>query len=276
VSYDPVYINADDAGNSIAFTTAPELKIETTGNVTNLATSGTTDFSALSDIVFEFNREIETVTKAELLYVRSGVIYATTVATSAHTLSPATAPTILTIPTTSPLAPGESFIVRLNVTSKDGQQLVYDDIEYGNPANFAGGVNNGDITFDVDSADVLSVTGTGKTFASAGALTAPSAASANTGSSITVDINHVVPVVPFDVKYRILRSQFQTKWVDTGVDYTINANTPSATTTTSVTLPNSSGLVYVTNTAQFKYRIQGIASTGYLSQTGDTGNIIFP
>jgi hypothetical protein len=156
--YDPVYINHNASGDSIAFKTVTKFTIlpydDTISggvvtalgpNLTNIdITTPTTIFDATDDIVLEFDRPIKTVTKAQLVYKRNSLVYGITV--SSGTLSEDKK--VLTLPTLALLAPSGTYAVRLLVVSDDDQTLLYDSTNYG---EFAVGASTADIGFTVHS-----------------------------------------------------------------------------------------------------------------------------
>jgi hypothetical protein len=276
-----VYVDYyDDDFQAIAFETVSTFKVVAAGgsSLTNLTAIGTgtatTDFDPTADIVIEFDRPIATVNKAQMRYHDGPEYYGTTASADTATgLSPDKK--VLTIRPTNLLAPSAEFVVRLNVTSEDGQQIVYDSTNDGNPsawANYTNAASIADLQIEVAAGDRF--VGISKQAASGGTLRPePNAAVAKTNT--TVDLHFVAPSVNFDQGYDIYvrrHDLWNTTPVRAGVlvDAGETEIQGGGNAITAVGIPGATPHV---TAESVQYRARGVNYNGYVVEA--TANITF-
>jgi hypothetical protein len=159
-----IYVNVNTA-HEIRFKTVSAFSVVNKGvgsSLTNIdlvhgTGNAVSDFDATGDIRIEFDRPIDIGTtarpvpfKAELRYY-DGEYYdvtatapTTTVTATAGGLSPDK--TVLFIKPSNLLAPNKEFVVRLDVTSVDGQRIVYDSTNDGNPSDWTNYTNTASVS----------------------------------------------------------------------------------------------------------------------------------
>jgi hypothetical protein len=283
-----VYVDYyDDDFQAIAFETVSTFKVvpyafsgPSLTNLTAIGTSGiTSSFDATADIVIEFDRPIATVNKAQMRYHVGTEYYGTTASADTATgLSPDKK--VLTIRPTNLLAPGATFVVRLNVTSEDGQQIVYDSTNDGDPsgwANFDGGVPESIQDLDLTVAVGDRFVGISKQAASGGTLR-PDPNSAIPRANATVDLYFAAPSVNFRQTYRLFERRHDL-WNTSPITGTPSTLIVDAGETelqgggnaiTGVTIPGATPHVTAEN---IQYRARGINYNGYVVEA--TANLTF-
>jgi hypothetical protein len=290
----PVYVDYDSATlSTIAFRTVSRFSVRTSyGTLTNLRATNftygaanptpTTGFDATDNIVIEFDRPVATVNKAELRYYNGNEYYNVTAsATTATGLSPDK--TVLTITPTNLLAPFATFVVRLDVTSADGQQLVYDSTDTRNPsalANYGSGAGYyfGDLSIRTDND--IRLTGISKSPVASGTLTVP-AGNINKDAHDINNLSFVPVAASFGQFYDIYAKRYDL-WFDNDVP---GAPTPTidpilsnvwvaqgATAPTggnplaSIDIPGPAGAFDHFNAENIQYKARGKNNAGYATE----------
>jgi hypothetical protein len=279
--YGPVYVKyTSDAMQEIVFETVSTFSVVAAGgssmtNLTAIGTAGITgDFDATSDIIIEFDRPVATVGKAQLRYHVGAEYYGTTASADTATgLSPDKK--VLTIRPTNLLAPGATFVVRLDVTSADGQQLVYDSTNAGDPsawANYVSAVPESIEDLDITVAGGSRFVGISKQAASGGTLR-PEPNAAVPRAQNTLDLYFAASSVNFTQPYSLYvrrhdlwnTAPVQTITVNAGETQPVGGNAIN-----SVAIPGPTPHVTAENV---QYKARGINYNGYVVEA--TANITF-
>jgi hypothetical protein len=264
----PTYVEvaAGPAAQAIAFETITTFKVVGQGvgssltNITNFDTGNTNaNFDATGDIIIEFDRPIATVTKAQLRYFVGAVYYGTTVSADDTNLS--ADKKVLTIRPTNLLAPNATFKIRLDVTSVDGQQIVYDSTDTRDPSVLANQTYFGDLQITVDSA--VRLTGISKAAASAGSLALP----AGTGVSKTdqvIDVSFTPTRYDFAQFFNIYARRFDIWDTNSIGTIAVPQGSIAPVVESGVTIPGGS---FDHFTAEgIVYRVRGISNAGYAAE----------
>jgi hypothetical protein len=281
-----VYVDHESSMSTIAFKTVTRFSVKTdSSSLTNLeannfifgtaSDTATNDFDATGDIVIEFDRPVATVNKAQLRYYDGAEYYSTTVSADNNNLSPDK--TVLTIAPTNLLAPGSTFVVRLDVTSADGQQLVFDSTDTRNPstwANYGSGAGYyfGDLHIETDGD--IRLTGISKSPVTSGALTVPAGLITKSDTSIT-NLSFVPVAANFGQDYDIYAMRYDL-WFDadgnpvngvtpilTPVDVAQGATVPGGGNPFSIDIPGSADHF---NAENIQYKARGINNQGYATE----------
>jgi hypothetical protein len=268
----PVYVEVENDVQSIAFRTVSTFKVRTSaGTLTNLdalsfTSTAATEIKQDGNIIIEFDRPIATVGKAQLRFYRGTEYYGTTV--SAGTLSPDK--TVLTIAPTNLLAPDETFVVRLNVTSVDGQQIVYDSTNPGDPSAWANPYAQ-DLHIETENPADVRLTGVSKPTATGGTLVLTPAGAvprANTDLDLTFTVT-AAGVANFGQEYFIYGSLYDVWDPDEildDVEVLAGATVPSVAyggNPVNVDIPGNAPH-FTGQNIQFKAR--GVNNLGYVSE----------
>jgi hypothetical protein len=268
-----VYINVD-AGfsekHAIVFNTVELFKIEDTSNfdISNTApSSGAGTFGLTNSIKIVFNQPIATVTKAQLQFYRDSEYYGVTASVDetnkAANLS--LDKKVLTIPTTNLLAPDETFVIRLNVISEDGQQIVYDSTNPGDPTAWANSGTPGDLRIRTDPNALFE--SIAKQPIGGGTLRAEPSGAVNLANT-QLDLSFTAPQTSFAQTYTVYAWKYGLRVVDGGVftpvvTPSIPAGPVSAITLNNVAIPGPAAVPHVT-AENLQYRARAVNNSGYV------------
>jgi hypothetical protein len=274
--YGPVFIKNDTNGDRIVFTTVAAFGAYTTqtaGFATNIVS---TNFRAYDDVVIEFNRPIKEVVKAELRYVRPTDVYyeaAASVSGAAAALTPANPAgslsengKVLTIKTSGLLAPSSTFEVRFKVESDDGQVLVYDRTDNGDPIAYVGGTNHASASIRLQTAStVIHVATNGKAIKGGIGLAVPTAPIPTNSTTVSLTFTPPNPSVDWAQTYTVWKS-VQDVWATT----TPTTSVPLGATTdqtVNASIPLLSGYSIHVAFEELKVKVRGIDNKGYVVDT---------
>jgi hypothetical protein len=239
-------------------------------NLEHLDGTNNGQFDATGDIVIEFDRPVAKVDRAQLRYNDGGVYFGITASADETNLSPDKK--VLTIAPTNLLAPGANFKVRLDVTSEDGQQIVYDTTSTGDPSAWANQTYNRDLDITTDT--VVRLTGISKQAASAGTLTLVSGTNVvKTASDITL---HFVPTrYDFANTFRIYARRVDIWGIDSdGIlqstptslgTIVVPQGSTAAIDQASIPIPGAALFEHFTNEG-IVYKVRGISNTGFAAE----------
>jgi hypothetical protein len=290
-TYDPVRITDEATGDRITFFTARALAIDTASPNTNISLSTPTTLAPDKNIVIQFNQPIASVAKAELWYVRGASAPRPTYGRTAYVAPGDAAEVIsngnlskdkklLTIKPAYLLAPGANFIVRLKVTSEDGQILVYDSTDTADPTNYVGGAKNNDIGNTSGTEISISgpvVEGVKQTQKLSGTtLTVTSTLPLSNTAGTTVDLEFAPPRRSFAVDYTLYSISDRVGiWSSTGNVNNQSANDVTAWSITGVSLPAIGPGEVHTNNENIRFKVRGTSDVGYIVDSNTTPAITF-
>jgi hypothetical protein len=279
----PVYVDHETTMSTIAFKTVSAFRVvpRSSSSLTNIALDGSVpaspsgDFDATNDIVIEFDRPIDdssTATiKALLRYYRTvsgennyyGEI-------TNYTLSPDK--TVLTIAPTNLLAPDATFVIRLDVTSVDGQHIVYDSTNTGDPSGWANQAYNRDLRIRTE--DDVRLTGS-KTAATGGSMTIPNTALNKTDIAITTVV-FAPPAINFQQDYEIYVRRFGLWDASTTAAVRVNQGEtePNSGNPLTFVIPPLTAFDHF-NDEQITYKARGINNSGYVVEVTANRNLTF-
>jgi hypothetical protein len=275
----PVYVA--EANEEIVFKTVTRfIARPSTSSLTNIALTGavvgsgntSTQFTATSDIVIEFDRPVATVNRAQLRYYRGGEYY-----TQIESYRQSDDKTVLYITPANMLAPDSTFVVRLDVVAEDGQQIVYDSTNTGDSTTWANGTDyNQDLRIRTTLDPIFTGIPTLRQPASNGSLatTPPTGNIAKTAT--TMDLTFTLTAaqaINFEQNYTVYVRRFDL-WspamtgISTPVDNVLVESGALAPTSTPVTvdIPDDgvSSPYNHFNGEGIQYKIRGINNSGYV------------
>jgi hypothetical protein len=278
----PVYIFNATNGDEIGFRTAADsFAVRASGapsatNLTDLTGVAGANFNANNDIIVEFDQPIASVAKAQVLYVAGPYSITAQISGVPETVGDTLGlletgnlsldRKVLTIKTTNLLTNSATFSVRLNVTAENGQQIVYDSTNTGDPSAWAN-TYNGDLQFTTGAATYI--TGSSKRPASAGTLSYDGTAPAVADGTLTLALRPgAVPTK--QITYTIYGAQYNI-WDPTaigGVTIVVPVGTltsVSVAATGTVNLPGATP--HIQGTAEgIQYKVRGINNAGYVTE----------
>jgi hypothetical protein len=266
----PVYVTYSSASaQAISFKTITAFGVVPNGgssltNLINFSATPNGNFDATGNIVIEFDRPIETVTKAQLRYYRGAAItgeyLGITISADNNDLSPDK--TVLTIAPSNLLAPSSNFALRLDVTSVDGQQIVYDSTNTGDPSAWANGSGYfGDLNIVTSGTPRLS--GISKQAVTGGTLAVPGGNLSKTAD--TVDLTFTAVAANFAQTYEIFVRRYDL-WNTTALSQFFALTTGVTAPTVNpvqVDIPPTAGFEHF-NAENIQYKVRGINNQGYV------------